>query len=88
MLISSGSPSATHKIGANELPENKRNQFDSDSYFLINYDLMDRLSLNNVDRAYVVNEGSHTVYVLDGFETTGGKEYALPYVNKINLIED
>ena len=88
MTISTGSPTSTNKIGRDELPKNKRNQFDSDKYFLINYDLFDGLILNDVDRAYVVNEGSHTVYVLGGYNTSQGKDYALPYIDRINLIED
>lgn len=87
MLISLGAPTQTNKIASTELPASKRNQFDRGRYFLINYDLLDGIILNSVDRAYVVNEGSHTVYVLDGYETSQGKEYALPYVNKINKID-
>ena len=88
MLISTGAPTATHRIGEEELPSAKRSQFDSGKYFLINYELLDGLTLNNDDRAYILNEGSHTVYVLDGYNTSQGKEYALPYINKINQIED
>ena len=68
-----------------ELP--KRNKYDNNNYFTINYELLGGVNLNNSDRVYVVNEATHTVYVLDGFNSSNSKEYHLPYVYNINAIE-
>ena len=86
MKISSGDPTTTAKIGAEELA--KKNKFDNSDYYLINYQLLDRVVLNDSDRAYVVNDKTHTVYVLGGYNTSVGKEFYLPYVNDINNLEN
>lgn len=88
MTISAGNPTTTNKIGDAELPEINRNQYDSNEYYLINYELLDGVKLNHSDRAYVVNEKTHTIYAVGGFYGTEGKEYSLPYVKFINTIED
>lgn len=72
-------------ISVDELP--KRNKYDGIDYHAINYDLLGGVNLNNSDRAYLVNETTHTVYVLDGFNASNSKEYHLPYVYNINAIE-
>lgn len=88
MKISSGDPTSTHKIGSEELPLGKLNKYDNENYYLIDYNLLDGITLNNSDRAYIINEKSHTIYVLNGYNTSVDKEYTLPYVNKVNEIED
>lgn len=88
MTISPGIPNATDKIAASELPLDKLNQYDEGKYYLINYDLLDGVILNVSDRAYVVNEVTHTIYALGGYNGSQGKEYTLPYINRVNEIED
>lgn len=88
LTISPGEATPTNKIAREELPENKLNIYDNENYYLINYELLDGLMLNNYDRAYVINEKSHTIYALGGYNTSVGKEYTLPYVRNVNKITD
>lgn len=51
-------------IEITELPADKVSKNDNDTYYLIDYDLFSGFSLNDADRAYVVNEKTHIIYVL------------------------
>lgn len=73
-------------ISVTELPLEKLNKYDSGKYYLIDYEILDKIILNFSDRAYVINEGSHTIYALGGFFSSDGKEYTLPYISHINDI--
>lgn len=90
--ITENDPLGENEISANDLPYDKVNEYDYlsmeeynfDNYYDINYELLDGLILNDSTRRYVINEITHTVYVVGGYETSLGKEYSLSYVKKIN----